>query len=617
MFRCSLAAHKNLAPSFAVLCFGLCAAAGAQPPGFGPGGPGGADRELLAQFDTDHNGWLDQKERLQAREFVKANPAPQRGPGGPGGPGEGRGFGPPGGERPPRGDEGPGGFGRGSLGRPGGFGPPGGGPPGGGPPGGGRGRPAATAGEQVEKSSVEPLQAELYDTRVLRTIFIDFDEPDWEQELEDFHGTDVDVAATLTVDGKTYPQVGIHFRGASSYGMVPAGYKRSLNVSLDMANADQRLLGYKTLNLLNGSSDDSLMSSVLYSHIARQYMPAMKANFVRVVINGENWGVYTNVQQFNKEFLEENYPSSKGARWKVSGSPRGGGGLDYRGEDPANYGYPYEQKSGGKQDLAKLIELCRVLEQTPAEALPAALEPIADVAELLWFLALDNALINSDGYWVRASDFNIYLDENDKFHFIPHDMNEAFRGAGGGPGGPRGGGRGGPGFGPPGFGPPGFGPPGLGGPGFEEPGFGGPEFGERGPEAEARANQAPGREARRGPSAVASSPLELDPLIGMDDPSKPLRSKVLAVPAYREQYLANVRKIADTSLAWDNIAPFIAAQAELIDDAVKADTRKLGTYEAFRAAVSPVVEQPTELRGGHGSMNLKQFMDGRRAYLLK
>lgn len=107
--------------------------------------------------------------------------------------------------------------------------------------------------------------------------------------------------------------------------------------------------------------------------------------------------MYSNVQQFNKDFLKENYESDKGARWKVSGSPRGGGGLDYRGDDPEKYGHPYEQKSGGKKAQAKLIELCRVLDQTPVEALPAALEPMVDVEELLWFLALDNSLINSDG----------------------------------------------------------------------------------------------------------------------------------------------------------------------------------------------------------------------------
>ena len=244
--------------------------------------------------------------------------------------------------------------------------------------------PEPTQGPVIKKSAVKPVEGTLYDPAILRTIFIDFESQDWEKELEDFHNTDVDVPATLTVDGKAYPNCGIRFRGASSYDHVPSGYKRSFNVSVDMVDDEQRGLGYKTLNLLNANGDDSLMSSVLYSQVARQYMPAPKANFVRVVVNGEYRGVFTNVQQYNKQFLEENYSSTKGARWKVAGSPRGGGGLDYRGEDPANYGYPYEQKAGGKKALAKLIEFCRVIDQTPVDELPAMLEPICGRSWIWW-----------------------------------------------------------------------------------------------------------------------------------------------------------------------------------------------------------------------------------------
>ncbi len=34
--------------------------------------------------------------------------------------------------------------------------------------------------------------------------------------------------------------------------------------------------------------------------------------------------------------------------------------------------------------------------------------------------------VNSDGYWVRASDYNLYLDPAGRFHVLPHDVNEAF-----------------------------------------------------------------------------------------------------------------------------------------------------------------------------------------------
>ncbi len=232
----------------------------------------------------------------------------------------------------------------------------------------------------------------------------------------------------------------------SSYDMVPVGYKRSLNVSVDLADKDQRLLGYKTLNLLNNHGDSTMMSSVLYSQIARMNkIAAPKANSVRVVINGEDWGIYSNVQQFNKEFLQEQFGTTSGARWKVSGSPAGGGGLEYRGEELERYSYPYEQRSGGKKAMKKLVEFCRVLNETPIEQLPDKIEPMTDIDSLLGFLAIDCALQNSDGYWVRASDYSIYMNDDGKFYFIPHDMNEAFRSESG-PGGGRGG------FGPPGQG---------------------------------------------------------------------------------------------------------------------------------------------------------------------
>lgn len=395
---------------------------GFGPPGFGPGGPGGfpggpfggpggpfggQQRKVLGQFDKDKNGWLNQEERTLAREFVKKEGGGRRG------------FGPPGG----RGPGGPGGpFGGGEPGKP---------------------------GPKVDKADARAYpDAPLYDPSVLRTVFLDFENPDWESELEDFHGTDVDVPATLTVDGKTYKNVGVHFRGMSSYMGVRAGSKRSLNVSLDLADAKQRLYGSKTLNLLNHHEDASEMSTVLYSHVVRQYIPAPRANFVKVVINGESWGVYTNVQQFDKIFVEENY-KSKGTRWKVRGNPGARGGLEYQGEEIEPYRRVFEMKGSDNPKAWKaLIHLCRVLNETPPDKLEEALKPILDIDGALWFLALDVALVNGDGYWTRASDYSLFLDAKGRFHVIPSDMNEAFHPAGGPGMGPPGMGPGGRGFGP-------------------------------------------------------------------------------------------------------------------------------------------------------------------------
>jgi spore coat protein CotH len=273
-----------------------------------------------------------------------------------------------------------------------------------------------------------PANVPLYDIKTLRTLFFEFENEDWSKELWDFNGTDVEVPAKLTVDGKSYEEVGIHNRGASSlFSVRTEGQKRSMNVDIDFVHKDQNLYGYSTLNLLNSHRDPTYVRTVLYYHVAGSYIPTPKANYVRVVINGESWGPYVSAQQFNKEFIQEHFGTTKGARWKVPGSPRGRGGLEYLGDDVAAYKKIYEIKSKDEEkSWNALINLCKVLNTAPADELEKALSPILNIDGVLRFLAIENTLINSDGYWIRASDYNLYLDEKGKFHIIPHDANETF-----------------------------------------------------------------------------------------------------------------------------------------------------------------------------------------------
>jgi hypothetical protein len=99
--------------------------------------------------------------------------------------------------------------------------------------------------------------------------------------------------------------------------------------------------------------------------------------------------------------------------------------------------------------------------------------------------------------------------------------------------------------------------------------------------------------------------VDLDPLIGLDDTSKPLRSKLLAVPALRARYLGYVREIADKWLDWRTLQPLVQRYQAVIAADVKADTRKLYTTAQFTAGVD------------RGDDSLKSFADRRRAYLLK
>jgi hypothetical protein len=110
-----------------------------------------------------------------------------------------------------------------------------------------------------------------------------------------------------------------------------------------------------------------------------------------------------------------------------------GSGFAYLGDDPARYKSVFEIRS--KDDpkaWSDLINVCKVLNTTPPDKLEQALEPLLDVDEALKYLALDKALINNDGYWTRASDFDVYEDPAGRFHVIPQDADETLQGPEGG-----------------------------------------------------------------------------------------------------------------------------------------------------------------------------------------
>jgi hypothetical protein len=110
--------------------------------------------------------------------------------------------------------------------------------------------------------------------------------------------------------------------------------------------------------------------------------------------------------------------------------------------------------------------------------------------------------------------------------------------------------------------------------------------------------------------------VELDPLIAAEDAEKPLLSKLLAVPAWRERYLSYVRDIAATWLDWEKIGPIAERYRRVIADDVKIDTRKLDSTEAFERGLAGGDEE-AEAAPPRRGMTLKRFAAERRAYLLR
>lgn len=417
---------------------------------------------------------------------------------------------------------------------------------------------------QASLASAPEGSPSLYDTKTLRTLYLRFHHEDWYEQLNAFYRTDIEVPADLIVDGKIYPNVGVHFRGTSSYFTVESE-KKSFNIAIDYGEDGQRLYGYKTLNLLNGHVDASFLREMLYNQISRDYLPAMKTNLVKLVINGENWGVYINLQQYNKDFLAEWFGTKAGVRWKVG--PGRGGALVYTGDDPAAYQETYQLKTNNVENpWAALIALCKMLDATTPDAeLAANLPSLLNIDQVLWQIAVSNVFMDDDGYIHKGGDYTIYQDVNGRFCLVPHDNNESFR----------------------------FGREGRGGPGGGGPG---------------------------GWSWGDLTDGMVSPVAHEDNPARPVINRLLSNSQWRARYIAHVRTIVDEWLDWEVLEPIINEYQALIDAEIQQDDKKLYAYQDFASSATGAdSENDSDSgfggRGGRSAPDFKRFVTQRRDYL--
>lgn len=258
----------------------------------------------------------------------------------------------------------------------------------------------------------------LYDSTLIRSLNLNFAQPNYWQLMLQNYQTHTDIPATLIVDGITYDSVGVRFKGQTSYTQVQ-GQKKSFNISLDYHDPNQKLMGYQTLNLNNGFQDRSFIREAFYENNIKRYVPAAKANYVRLYLNNQDWGIYTNVQQLNKDFLEEWYFSNDGANWRadrpLGGPPpqpgwgAGTSAFNYLGTDTALYQQYYTLKSNDvvQNPWDKLVHLSDVLCNTPIAQLPQTLPQVLNIDRTLWFLACEIAYSDDDSY-VHKGEMDYY-----------------------------------------------------------------------------------------------------------------------------------------------------------------------------------------------------------------
>ncbi|MBI2839819.1 MAG: CotH kinase family protein [Acidobacteria bacterium] len=266
---------------------------------------------------------------------------------------------------------------------------------------------------------------------------ITFANEGWYDTLYNSHANDPQdpyFPASFEADGAVIPLIGVRFKGNSSFG--GSNVKKSFKLDFDVYDGDANFFGMIKLNLNNGFRDPTMLREKLFLDFAARFIPAPRVTFVRLLVNGKYWGLYSAVEQVDGRFVDGRFGDDEdGNLFKAQASDEGGepqregwSDLTYLGGDPAAYKKYYQLKTNeAADDYTQLIGLTNVLNNSSPASFPKKLEPVLDVREALYALALNNVFVNLDSYNGSAHNYYIYdRDDTGTFVYIPWDTGLSF-----------------------------------------------------------------------------------------------------------------------------------------------------------------------------------------------
>lgn len=291
---------------------------------------------------------------------------------------------------------------------------------------GGDGDAGSDAGDAGDDQT--ELSATVYDPDALLEVELTLAEDDWElvrnegRSLTDvFAGCDdpdfayTEVLASVVIDGEAIDGIGVRKKG---YLGSLSSLRPSLRLDFAETDAKARFRGLKGISLNNNRQDRALVRQCLAYHVfAAAGVPASRCTFAHVTVNGEDLGVFTNVEQVGKPLLARHFESDDGDLFE------GNAGSDFRSD---KLGF-FEKKTN--EDVPghdALTPLSQALEESDDSAL-ADVEALVDIDAFMRFWAVESLIGHWDGYTGDTNNFFVYADPaRMKLAFLPWGTDGAF-----------------------------------------------------------------------------------------------------------------------------------------------------------------------------------------------
>ena len=242
------------------------------------------------------------------------------------------------------------------------------------------------------------------------------------------------VRGVLEHDGKRHAEVGVRFKGNSSYVASDTSYKRPMKVDFDRPEGGREFFGLDCLNFNNNALDPSLLREHLsYALFREAGVAAPRTALAAVTLSVEplvaqkRLGVFVIVEEVDKKFLKDRFGTSKGLLLK----PEGSGNFGSVGDDVARTLGRYDPKTTAAPEVGeRFLEFLRLLNRGNDEAFAREIGSFVEMEEFLRFLAVNVLLANYDSILGgMAHNFYVYVHpETLRLHFIPWDLNLSFGG---------------------------------------------------------------------------------------------------------------------------------------------------------------------------------------------
>ena len=292
----------------------------------------------------------------------------------------------------------------------------------------------------------------MYDINTLREITIKFYDPNYHQTLIDWFnaGDESRLLATLEMDGVVYDKVAIRYKGNITFMITEWSEtpKFPLNIDMNAHIKGQNLLGYKKVKLGNLYTDPTAVREAIAYRIYGKYTVSPKSNLLKVNIGvvGEEasyYGVYSNSESINKDFLKEHYDWKKGPLVKCDPNPEAadstcdnsglGNGINgeqtkalpdlvWYGPDSCQYYSNYEMKTDfGWQEFVGFIDVLNNKD--------SLLRNHLNIDGVLWHMAVSTVILNLDTYYGKhLHNYYMYKHKDGLWHVLPWDVNESLGG---------------------------------------------------------------------------------------------------------------------------------------------------------------------------------------------